>query len=106
MRHGSRKCSRTKSPWVPAPRCCYPEGGERRLAPSDENTMPKEAMEAKERQMVALGAKLVEQKQVQRTAMEAGMEEASTSSLLRHLRQECLARLYRGAEMVRHLPQH
>jgi hypothetical protein len=59
-----------------------PENGSAGLLQAEENTMPKEAMEAKERQMVALGAKLVEQKQVQRTALEAGMEEASTSSLL------------------------
>lgn len=59
-----------------------PEGGTAGLLQAAPNTMPKEAMEAKERQMVALGAKLVEQKQVQRTATEAGMEEASTTSLL------------------------
>jgi hypothetical protein len=59
-----------------------PEGGSAGLLQAEPNTMPKEAMEAKERQMVALGAKLVEQKTVQRTAAEAGMEEASTSSLL------------------------
>lgn len=59
-----------------------PEGGSAGLLQAAENTMPKEAMEAKERQMVALGARLVEQSTVQRTAMEAGMEEASTSSLL------------------------
>ena len=59
-----------------------PEGGSAGLLQAAPNIMPKEAMEAKERQMVALGAKLVEQKQVQRTAQEAGMEEASTSSLL------------------------
>ena len=44
--------------------------------------MPKEAMDTKERQMVALGAKLVEQKQVQRTATEAGLENASETSVL------------------------
>lgn len=59
-----------------------PENGSAGLLQAEPNTMPKEAMEAKERQMVALGAKLVEQKTVQRTALEAGMEEASTSSLL------------------------
>lgn len=59
-----------------------PVGGTAGLLQALPNTMPKEAMEAKERQMVALGAKLVEQSAVQRTAMEAGMEEASTTSLL------------------------
>lgn len=46
------------------------------------NTMVKEAMDHKERQMVALGAKLVEQKQVQRTATEAAQEESSEANTL------------------------
>lgn len=41
-----------------------------------------EAMEHKERQMVALGGKLAEQKQVQRTATEAGNDNASETSVL------------------------
>ena len=44
--------------------------------------MLKEAMDTKERQMVALGAKLVEQKEVQRTATEAQLESASEGSTL------------------------
>jgi len=39
-------------------------------------------MEAKERQMVALGAKLVEQRQVQRTATEAKQEYATEISVI------------------------
>lgn len=46
------------------------------------NSMPKEAMEHKERQMVALGAKLVEQQAVQRTATEAGLESLTENSVL------------------------
>lgn len=46
------------------------------------NTLPKEAMEMKERQMVAIGAKLVEQKTVQRTATEASQDKASETSFL------------------------
>lgn len=46
------------------------------------NTMPFEAMGHKENQMVALGAKLVEQKSVQRTATEATQDEAAESSFL------------------------
>ena len=57
-----------------------PVGGDAKLLQAGENTMIKEAMEAKERQMVALGAKLVEQKQVQRTATEAELESASEGS--------------------------
>lgn len=59
-----------------------PEGGTAGMLQAGENTMPKEAMEQKEAQMVALGAKLVEQKKIQRTATEAGQDEASTTSLL------------------------
>ena len=59
-----------------------PEGGSMGLIQASANSMPKEAMDTKERQMVALGAKLVEQKQVQRTATEAGLENASETSVL------------------------
>lgn len=46
------------------------------------NTLVKEAMDNKERQMTALGAKLVQQSQVQRTATEAGLETVSETSAL------------------------
>ena len=59
-----------------------PEGGSATLLQAEENIMPLEAMKHKERQMVALGAKLVEQQQVQRTATEAGLEASSESSVL------------------------
>jgi hypothetical protein len=59
-----------------------PTGADAKLLQASENTMLKEAMEAKERQMVALGAKIVEQKQVQRTAFEAKVEATSEGSVL------------------------
>ena len=59
-----------------------PTGADAKLIQAEENTMLKEAMDTKERQMVALGAKLVEQKEVQRTATEAGLEAASEGSTL------------------------
>lgn len=59
-----------------------PENATAGLLQAEQNSMPKEAMEAKERQMVALGAKLVEQKTVQRTATEAGLENASETCTL------------------------
>lgn len=59
-----------------------PIGADAKLIQAEPNTMLKEAMDTKERQMVALGAKLVEQKQVQRTATEAGIEAASEGSTL------------------------
>jgi hypothetical protein len=49
------------------------------------NSMPKEAMDGKERQMVALGAKIVEQKSVQRTATEASMDKAAETSTLANI---------------------
>ena len=59
-----------------------PENADLKLVQAGENTMIKEAMETKERQMVALGAKLVEQKQVQRTAFETKTEATSEGSIL------------------------
>lgn len=59
-----------------------PEGGDAGLLQAAPNSQPFEAMEHKERQMVALGAKLVEQKQVQRTATEATIENTSENSTL------------------------
>jgi hypothetical protein len=59
-----------------------PVGGKAELLQAAENTLPFTAMEHKERQMVALGAKLAEQKQVQRTATEASQEEAGEQSVL------------------------
>jgi hypothetical protein len=46
------------------------------------NTMCKEAMDQKEAQMLALGAKLVEGSQVQRTATEADIDNISETSVL------------------------
>jgi hypothetical protein len=46
------------------------------------NTLAKEAMDQKEAQMLALGAKLVEGSQVQRTATEADIDNISETSIL------------------------
>lgn len=59
-----------------------PVGGGAEILQADPNTLAKEGMEHKEKQMKALGAKLVEDKAVQRTATEAGMDEASETSVL------------------------
>jgi hypothetical protein len=59
-----------------------PVGADAKLLEVTQQTMAKEAMEMKERQMVALGAKLVEQTTVQRTASEASIEVASEMSVL------------------------
>lgn len=59
-----------------------PAGSTAGLLQASENSMPFEAMQHKERQMVALGAKLVEQQSVQRTATEAGLEHSDETSVL------------------------
>lgn len=59
-----------------------PRGATAEILQATPNTLVKESMESKERQMVALGAKLVEQREVQRTATEAGMDESAKTSVL------------------------
>lgn len=59
-----------------------PQGGQAGLLQANPNTLPFEAMKHKEHQMVALGAKLVETQDVQRTATEANIEHTSETSTL------------------------
>lgn len=59
-----------------------PEGGQAGLIQAAPNSMVKEAMELKQKQMIAIGAQLVEDKQVQRTLGEAKMEQAIVASVL------------------------
>lgn len=59
-----------------------PENGAGGILQPQPNTMVKEAMDMKERQAVALGAKLVEQREVQRTLGEAQQEQTSELSTL------------------------
>lgn len=59
-----------------------PVGADIKLVQADPNTLAQAGMELKEKQMVALGAKLVELRQVQRTATEAAQEEVSEASVL------------------------
>lgn len=59
-----------------------PVNGEAYLLQASPNTMPFEAMKHKEKQMVALGAKLVEDRAVQRTASEATIDYSNQSSVL------------------------
>lgn len=62
-----------------------PNGGTAGLLQAAANSVPFEAMGQKERQMVALGAKLVEQRSVQRTATEAQMEGTADTSVLANI---------------------
>lgn len=59
-----------------------PVGSDAKLLEMKPNGALLEAMKHKESQMVALGAKLVEQKQVQRTAYETGVQTKSETSIL------------------------
>lgn len=59
-----------------------PAGAQAGLLQVNPNSMPKEAMDQKERQMVAMGAKLITSGNVQRTLGEAQIEEASSASIL------------------------
>lgn len=59
-----------------------PVGGTAGLLQVQPNTMPAEAMRHKEEQMKALGAKLIEPGSSQKTATEAGFDEASETSIL------------------------
>lgn len=59
-----------------------PKGGSALLLQANPNNMPMVAMEHKEKQMVALGAKLVEERTIRRTATEAKQDEASETSIL------------------------
>jgi hypothetical protein len=59
-----------------------PEGSDAKLLEMKPNSALLEAMQHKENQMIALGAKLVEQKKVQRTAFETGVQTKSETSIL------------------------
>lgn len=59
-----------------------PTGADAKLLQAESQTMIKEAMESKELQMVALGAKLAQDQKVQRTAFEAKIEATAEGSVL------------------------
>jgi len=59
-----------------------PQGCDLKLVRAEANSMVREAMQDKERQMVALGARLIQSREVQRTATEARIETASEMSVL------------------------
>lgn len=73
-----------------------PENGSCGLIQAAPNTMPFEGMAHKEKQMVALGAKLVEQQSVQRTATESSQETVVENSVLSNVAKNVSA-AYRRA---------
>lgn len=62
-----------------------PVGASGAILQTAPNSMPFEAMGHKERQMVALGAKIVEDRQTQRTATEASIDKVAESSILANI---------------------
>lgn len=62
-----------------------PPNADAKLLQVAPNTLAYEALSHKEKQMVALGAKLVEQRKVQQTATEAEIQNASESSVLTNI---------------------
>lgn len=75
-----------------------PEGGDAKLLQMEANTAAFEAMEHKEKQMVTLGAKLVESKEVQRTATEADLDSAAETSVLADVAKNAAAAIKFGLE--------
>lgn len=59
-----------------------PQGGAAGIVQAEPNTLAKEGMEHKEKQMRAIGARFVEDRAVQRTATEAAQDETSETSIL------------------------
>lgn len=59
-----------------------PGGGLAGLLQASPNQLTKDAMDSKESQMVALGARLVQEKSIQRTATEAGQDKVSEVSII------------------------
>lgn len=59
-----------------------PEGGSMGIVQAEANSMAAEAMEKKEDQMIAIGAKIIERAEAQRTATEVNAEAASEHSVL------------------------
>lgn len=59
-----------------------PSGADFKIVCSEENSMVKEAMDQKEKQLAMLGAQLVEQQETQRTLGEAQLEKAVIESVL------------------------
>jgi hypothetical protein len=64
-----------------------PEGASAQLLQAAPNSMPFEGMQHKERQMVAIGARIVQETGVARTATEAGFERTSETSQLSQVAQ-------------------
>ena len=65
------------------------EGAKAALLQAQPNSTAKEAMDKKEKMMIAIGARLIEERQVRKTATEAGIEDQSYHSILGHIAYNC-----------------
>lgn len=63
------------------------EGATAQLLQAQPNSIAKEAMDKKEALMVAIGARLIEERKIRRTATEASLEDQSYHSILGHIAQ-------------------
>lgn len=63
------------------------EGATAHLLQAQPNSVAKEAMDKKEALMVAIGARLIEERKIRRTATEASLEDQSYHSILGHIAQ-------------------
>lgn len=61
------------------------EGATAHLLQAQPNSVAKEAMDKKEALMVAIGARLIEERKIRRTATEASLEDQSYHSILGHI---------------------
>lgn len=61
------------------------EGATAQLLQAQPNSIAKEAMDKKEALMVAIGARLIEERKIRRTATEASLEDQSYHSILGHI---------------------
>ena len=73
-----------------------PENGSAELLQADPNTMASDAMEKKEQQMIALGAKLIENSGTQQTATEATLDSVLDNSVLANAARN-VSKAYRQA---------
>jgi hypothetical protein len=71
-----------------------PQGGSAGILQVEANSMPMEAMKHKEDQMVAIGARLIQPKIVEKTATEVTLDKASEVSIL----QTCAANVFSAYE--------
>lgn len=77
-----------------------PAGGDAKLLQAQPNSLALEAMQHKEKQMVALGARVVEKRAVVRTASEANIDSTNESSVLSSIAKNVSAAFTAGLKWM------